>query len=93
MLILSYDFSNDRTRAKFSRFIHRFGRKIQYSVYEVRNSPRVLQNIKNEIELKYRKHFTGADSVVIFQLCEGDKKKVARYGYAENEERDVVIFE
>ncbi|MDP3769811.1 MAG: CRISPR-associated endonuclease Cas2 [bacterium] len=93
MLILSYDISDDRTRTKFSKFIHKFGHKIQYSVYEVRNSPRVLQNIKTEIELNYRKQFTGADSIVIFQLCEGDKKKVARYGYAENEERDVVIFE
>lgn len=93
MLILAYDFSDDRTRTRFSRFIHKFGRKIQYSVYEIRNSPRILQNIKNEIELVYKKTFTGADSVCIFQLCEGDKKKVLRYGYAENDEKDVVVFE
>ena len=66
---------------------------MQYSVYEIRNSPRVLQNIKIEIELKYKKSFTGADSIVIFQICEGDKKKVVRYGYAENEEKEVVVFE
>lgn len=93
MLILSYDVSNNRTRTKFAKFIHKYGRKIQYSVYEIRNSPRVLQNIRSEIELNYKKKFTGADSVVIFQLCEGDKKKVVRYGYAENDEKDVVVFE
>ena len=93
MLVLSYDFSNDKIRTRFSKFLDKFGRRFQYSVYEIRNSPRVLQNIRTEIELQYRKQFSGADSVVIFQICEGDKKKVVRYGYAENEEKEVVFFE
>lgn len=93
MLILAYDFSNNGTRARFAKFIHKFGRKVQYSVYEIRNSPRILQNIKTEVELAYKKQFEGGDSVLIFQLCEGDKKKIVRYGYAENDEKEVVIFE
>ena len=92
MIILSYDFSNDRTRTKFSKFLEKYGRRLQYSVFEIRNSRRVLQNIMEEIELGYKKKFTGADSIVIFQICEGDKKKVRRYGYAENEEKEVVVF-
>lgn len=92
MILLSYDISNDKVRTKFSKFLNRFGRRLQYSVYEIRNSQRVLQNILDEIELVYKKRFTGADSVVIFQICEGDKKKIRRYGYAENEEKAVVIF-
>lgn len=92
MFIIAYDFSNDKIRAKFSKFIQKFGRKIQYSVYEIRNSQRVLQNILSEIELVYKKKFEGSDSVLIFQICEGDKKKIKRYGYAENEEKEVLIF-
>ena len=92
MFIIAYDFSNDKIRTKFSKFIQKFGRKIQYSVYEIRNSQRVLQNILSEIELVYKKKFEGADSVLIFQICEGDKKKIKRYGYAENEEKEVLIF-
>lgn len=92
MFIISYDFSNDKTRAKFSKFIKKFGHKIQYSVYEIRNSQRVLQNILSEIELVYKKTFDGADSILIFQICEGDKRKIKRYGYAENEEKEVIIF-
>lgn len=92
MLLISYDFSSDKTRAKFSKFIQKYGRRIQYSVYEIRNSERVLQNILNEIELIYKKKFTGADSIVIIPISEADKKKVKRYGYAENEEKEVVIF-
>lgn len=92
MFIISYDFSNDKIRAKFSKFIQKFGRKIQYSVYEIRNSQRVLQNILSEIELVYKNKFEGSDSILIFQICEGDKRKIKRYGYAENEEKEVLIF-
>lgn len=92
MIIVAYDFSNDKTRARFSRFLNKYGRKVQYSIYEVRDSSRVLQNIIHEVELKYKKKFTGADSILIFQICAGDKGKIKRYGYAKNEESDVVIF-
>lgn len=92
MIILSYDISSDKVRTKFSKFLERFGRRLQYSVWEIRNSPRVLKNIENEIELRYKKKFTGSDSVVFFQVCEGCKKKIKRYGYAANEEKEVVIF-
>lgn len=92
MLIVSYDFESNRVRARFSKFLEKHGRRIQYSVFEVRNSGRVLQNILDEIELKYRKQFTGADSVLIYQICEGCKKKILRYGYAEHEEEEIVVF-
>ena len=92
MILLSYDITSNRTRSRFSKFLDKFGRRLQYSVYEIRNSGRVLQNIMDEVELRYRKKFAGSDSVVIFQICEGDMKKVRRYGYAKNEEKEVVIF-
>jgi CRISPR-associated protein Cas2 len=92
MILLSYDIANDKVRTKFSKFLNKFGRRMQYSVYEIRNSQRVLQNILNEIELRYKKQFTGADSVVIFQISESDQRKIVRYGYAKNEEETVVIF-
>lgn len=93
MLIISYDFTENKIRARFSKFIQKFGRKIQYSVYEINNSQRVLQLIIDEIELKYKKKFTNADSILIFQVCEGCAKKVKRYGYALNDEKEVLFFE
>ncbi len=93
MIIASYDFSNDKVRARFSKFLTKFGRKLQYSVYEIRNSDRVLHNIKKEVELRYKKKFKNADSVLVVELCERCKKNVCRYGYAVNDEKDVVVFE
>lgn len=92
MMIVSYDFESDRTRARFSKFLEKHGRRIQYSVFEIRNSDRVLRNILDEIELRYRKEFTGADSILIYRICEGCKKKILRYGYAEHEEKEIVIL-
>lgn len=93
MMIIAYDFTENKIRTKFSKFIQKFGRKLQYSVYEIKNSGRVLQLIINEIELKYKKKFTNADSILIFQTCEGCAKKIRRYGYALNDEKEVLIFE
>jgi CRISPR-associated protein Cas2 len=93
MIIVAYDFEDNRKRDKFSKFLKRYGRKIQYSVYEIKNSHRILQNILSEIELKYKKDFSKADSILIFYLCESCQKKINRYGYAANEEEDIVIFQ
>lgn len=92
MLLIAYDFANNKVRTKFSKFLGQFGRRIQYSVFEIRNSQRVLTNILKEVELVYKKKFKNTDSILIFSLCEGCKKKEIRYGYAVNEEKEVLIF-
>jgi CRISPR-associated protein Cas2 len=91
MLFISYDFTNNKIRTQFSKFLEKFGRRMQYSVFEIRNSPRVLTNILKEIELAYKKKFKNTDSILIFPVCETCKKKTIRYGYAANEEREVLI--
>jgi CRISPR-associated protein Cas2 len=92
MLIVSYDFESNKTRARFARFLEKYGNRIQYSVWQVRDSERVLQNILTEVELKYKKEFTGADSIYIFRLCKGCNAKVRRYGYAKHEESDLICM-
>lgn len=92
MLVISYDFEDDKQRGAFSRFLKKFGRRIQYSVFEIKNSQRLLRNILAEIKLKYEPRFTKRDSIVIFNICDGCLKKIRRYGYAKNEEKDVLFF-
>lgn len=92
MLLVSYDFTDDKTRARFAKFLKKFGRKMQYSVYEIKNSPRVLRKILNEIELTYAKYFKSTDSILIFQNCKHCDQKIIRYGSAKHEESDVVVF-
>lgn len=91
-MIVSYDFADNKVRAKFAKFLKQYGDKIQYSVYRVKNSKRVLQNIQAEIEHSYKKKFTNSDSIYIFSTCESCTRKIARYGSAKHEEEDVVYL-
>ena len=93
MLIVSYDFEDDKLRAKFARFLEQYGHRLQYSVWEIKHSPRILQNILTVIELKYQKMFSDRDSIIIFSLCEGCRQKIKRYGYARFEESDLIFIE
>lgn len=92
MLLISYDFADNKIRTKFSKYLSKYGRRIQYSVFEIKNSPRVLTNILKEIELEYSKKFKNTDSILIFYICEQCNKKIKRYGYSVNEEKEVLFF-
>lgn len=93
MIIVSYDFEDDKLRSRFSKFLKRYGRKIQYSVYEIKNSDRALRNILLEIEMEYSKKFKNSDSVIVIQLCKSCVDKIKRYGYSSNEDKDIVVFD
>ena len=90
MLIVSYDISDTKIRTRFSKFLKKYGRRLQYSVYEIKNSNRILKNVVAEIEKNFEKEFTKSDSVFIFNI---KSKEILRFGYAKNEEEDLLIFE
>ena len=92
MIICTYDISNTKLRSQFSKSLKRFGRRLQYSVFEIDNSPRVLNGLLLEIEHTFRDKFAQTDSVLIFQLCIADVAKIRRYGYAVHEESDILTF-
>lgn len=93
MLIVSYDFRDDKRRSKFSRFLKKYGRRLQYSVFELKNSKRVLQNVVKEVEYKHKPYFHATDSVLIYQICQACEKKILRYGCAVHEEEGLICFE
>lgn len=92
MIIVSYDFTNDRVRSKFSKFLKQYGHKLQYSVYTISNSQRILQIILQEVELNYKKKIKNSDSVVIFQTCQPCTKRIIKYGCASNLDGKVIFF-
>ena len=90
MIIVSYDISNDKPRTKFSKYLSKFGHRLQYSVFEIDNSQRILDNIISDLKNKFEKSFGQEDSVIIFKMsatCE-----TFRFGYAKNDEKDFFII-
>lgn len=90
MIIISYDISDDKLRTKFSKYLCRFGHRLQYSVFEIDNSPRILNNIMTDIKNKFETEFLQSDSIIIFKLSESCE--IMRFGYAKNEEKDFIII-
>ena len=90
MIIVSYDISDDKLRAKFAKYLSRFGYRIQYSVFEIDNSQRIVNNIVNDLKNKYESKFAQTDSVIIFKMS--SSCEVMRFGYAKNDEKDLLII-
>ena len=90
MLLVIYDIESDKLRGKFSNFLKQFGRRLQYSVFEIQNSPRILANIRLELKHNYAKYFSQSDSVMIINIP--DDSIIDRFGYAKNEESDLLLF-
>ena len=89
MIIISYDISDDKMRANFSKMLKSNGAiRLQFSVYEVRNAKRIVDNIMAKIEA-YAKHFTADDSVILFDI---DADKLKKYGNAIHRDQNVVYF-
>lgn len=90
MLIISYDIKRDKLRRNFNKFIKKYGSRLQFSVYKIKNSQRVLDIILVEIEDNYSKLFSEDDSIIIFNI---NDDKIIRYGYAKHDEDDIIIID
>ena len=89
MLVVSYDISEDKLRTKLAKFLSKFGYRLQYSVFQIRNSERMLNNLVSEIEGHFAKQFGQSDSVIIFALSK--TCKVIKFGYAKNDDEDLIF--
>lgn len=90
MIVVSYDISNDKLRTKFAKFLSKFGHRLQYSVFEIDTSERLLNNIEAEIKNNFERKFSDSDSIMIFRLS--NSCKITRYGYAKHDNDDIIMI-
>lgn len=89
MLVVSYDISDTRLRTRFSKMLTKNGAiRLQYSVYEVNNTNRIIENLMIKIE-QFATKFDGVDSVIIFDVSE---VKLKKYGNAIHRDVDIVYL-
>lgn len=89
MVIVSYDITSDKLRSKFAKYLSKFGHRLQYSVFEIHNSDRILNNIVQDLENTFMKKFSQDDSVYVFKLS--SSCEIRKYGYAKNDDCDIII--
>ena len=89
MLVISYDISDTKLRGKFSKMLTKNGAiRLQYSVYEVNNSHRMIENLLLQID-QFANKFDGGDSVIVFDVS---NVKLKKYGNAIHRDTDIVYF-
>ena len=89
MLVVSYDISDTKLRARFSKMLIKNGAiRLQYSVYEVNNTNRIIENLLIKIE-QFATKFNGADSIIVFDVS---GVKLKKYGNAIHRDVEVVYF-
>lgn len=89
MIVISYDISDDLIRSRFARMLKANGAiRLQFSVYEVVNTKRIVDNILMKIE-RYAKHFSAADSIMIFDV---QADKIMKYGNAIHRDKDILYL-
>ena len=91
MILISYDIADDKLRTKFSKFLQKYGNRMQFSVYKIQNSKRMLEVIKCEIDNNFEKRFTESDSVLIIETSENCK--ISKYVYLKHEESYIIVLE
>ncbi len=90
MIIVSYDIKNDKLRASFSKKLEALGAtRLQYSVFEARNSSRIIDNLRFIIKDEFGPKFCMDDSVCIFH-CNEDKTE--KYGNSVHRDKDLLFF-
>jgi len=89
VIIVTYDISKNKTRTQFSKFLEKYGVRVQFSVYEIQNSKRVLQIVQNAIKMKFSKKFESSDSIYVFTANHND---TVRYGSASLLDHDLIIL-
>lgn len=92
MLIVTYDIHNDKIRTKFWKLLKKYWRRLQYSVFEIKNSERILNILKLEIEKNFSPKFTWADSILVFPISDSLNKKVLRYWQPALEEEELLFL-
>ncbi len=86
-IIICYDIQENKTRTQFSKFLEKYGVRLQYSVFEIEHSKRLLGVITEQIKTKFEKKFDPGDSIFIFFT---DLKTAIRYGASTHLDNDMI---
>ena len=76
--IICYDFSDDRARSRLVKILQKYGRRVQYSVFEFRLDKSTWQKL---IETLHEKKFLdGNHNIIIIPITEADHDKIIYLG-------------
>jgi CRISPR-associated protein Cas2 len=92
MTLICYDISNTRTRTKLSKYLEKYGRRVQNSVFEINQPKNIIHEIKSTIKLQFTQRVKNKDSIMIIPVFPSLQKSIVRIGTKAKEEKSYVTI-
>ena len=89
-IIICYDISNTKVRTKFSKYLEKYGVRLQMSAFELEHSTRLLNVIEEQIKQNFEPLFEDCDSIFIFYT---DLNKAVRYGASKHLDNNFIFMD
>lgn len=89
MLLVTYDIKDTRLRTKFSRLLQKYGERLQLSVFQIKNSQKIVNQVKDEIENNFKPKFSQDDSILAFSIQ--DNAQILHAGRNIDDTEDLII--
>lgn len=80
MILIAYDISNTKTRTQLSKYLLRYGRRLQFSIFEIDQPVSVHQKIIAHIRSTYGIRIKGNDSILIIPINASQRCSIVRMG-------------
>lgn len=78
---ISYDISDTKLRTKLSKFLSKYGTRLQLSMFYFDIPNKDIKVILNEIKDIYHTHIGAADSILFFEFSDSGVKKNKKFEY------------
>jgi CRISPR-associated endonuclease Cas2 len=80
MILVMYDISSIKTQSKVRKYLKKYGRAIQYSVYEIHNTTTITQKIISELTQITKNQLKASDSIIIIPITDAQLDKAILLG-------------
>ena len=92
MILICYDIHNTRNRTKLSKYLERYGRRLQFSIFEIDQHYTVLSTIKTTIKQDFAIRLRDNDSILIVPMLASMDHKIIRHGAKIQKEKGYVTI-
>jgi len=88
-LVVAYDVVSTMRRTHLVKFLKHYGRRVNYSVFEVKISPEKMEILSNGIRKRINPK---KDCVLIYELCSTCLKKRTCLGVSKTDDTPAVVL-
>lgn len=91
MTLITYDISNTKTRTKLSKYLEKYGRRLQFSVFEITQPQSTIDTIQKTILSQFRPKIKNNDSILFVPIFPSLENQIVRIGSTIQAEKGYIV--